>query len=50
MLIQEERGYETMFALQVPEQVEVKQNARLEGPHDSQEKRNWQINDSIQGK
>lgn len=39
-----------MFALQVPEQVEVEQNARLEGPHDSQEKRNWQINYSIQGK
>lgn len=37
VIVQEERRYETTFALQGPD-VKTKQNPRLEGPHDNQEK------------
>lgn len=42
VIVQEERRYETTFALQGPD-VKTKQNPRLEGPHDNQEKRSRQI-------
>lgn len=48
VLVQEERNYETMFVLQVPENVKTKQNPRLEGPHNSRKKEVGRSNCSIQ--